>query len=592
MLDGAGGRPGSMSLLFHDPVRELTAATGDEVLEVLEEVEAACREGLHVAGFLAYEAGLAFWQERFPELRTDRRLPGSIPLAWFGVYEDRRELEPHVLDEWASRGNDVRIPDLTAAEPPDMFRKRVCDIRDLIHEGDVYQVNHTTRFTGTFSGKGVDLYRTVRKRQPVGFGGLLTLGSCSILSFSPELFFDQTGRRIQAEPMKGTAPRGHTAEQDRNMSAWLEADEKNRAENLMIVDLLRNDLSMVSEPGTVHVSERFSVQTLPSVHQMTSRVEARLRADAEFPDLMRALFPCGSIAGAPKVRAMRRIAELESGPRGVYCGAIGHVSGVGSSRRSVFSVAIRTAVLEASVVTLGAGGGIVWDSDPEEEYAETLLKTRFFSSSPGSDDLQLIETMRADSDGSIPWLSWHLDRLEASAHALGFRFDRDSVVEALDALHGSKRQPARIRLLLFHDGQVRISSRPLPNLSQEPLRICLTDIRIASSHPRHGHKTTDRGPYEQAAAFALARNCYDGLLTNERGEITEGAITNLFIREGDSWVTPPLESGVLPGVGRRVFLLEQAARERVLYPHDLRKADEVRITNAIIGQRQAVLVDA
>ncbi len=256
--------------------------------------------------------------------------------------------------------------------------------------------------------------------------------------------------------MKGTAPRGGTPEQDRHLQHWLALDEKNRAENLMIVDLLRNDLSMVSKAGSVRVPEQFVVQALPSVHQMTSRIEAELVEGADFPALVEALFPCGSITGAPKLRAMRRIAELEAGPRGVYCGAIGFVEGVGAERRSVFSVAIRTAVLEGRDLTLGAGGGIVWDSDPDEEYREMLLKTRFFSSSPDHEDIQLIETMRVDAARGIPWLTWHLDRLSASAASLGFHFEDTYVRQAIDdALEGIRTEGGRLRLLLSHKGRFR-----------------------------------------------------------------------------------------------------------------------------------------
>ena len=566
------------------------ARTAAEVPGLLARVEEASQEGYHLAGFMAYEAGHAFWEGRFPVLRTDRPLPGDLPLAWFGVYGNRHAIDPDMLEQWAAARPATLIPDLSPSERPEAFKGRVRDVRDLIHEGDVYQVNHTTRFAGKFEGDPVGLYCAVRKRQPVAYGGYLRIGDTTILSFSPELFFQQEGRRIEAEPMKGTAPRGSTPEQDRGLVDWLSSDEKNRAENLMIVDLLRNDLSMVSEPGSVVVPERFAVQALPSVHQMTSRIEARLRVEADFAEVMRALFPCGSITGAPKVRAMRRIAELEAGPRGVYCGAIGHVTGSGAERRSVFSVAIRTAVLKGTDLTLGAGGGIVWDSDPDEEWKETLLKTRFFSSSPPREALQLIETMRADRDGTIAWLSWHLDRLEASAESLGFRFDRARVIEALESRIQEGNRPQRIRLLLDADGRVSVEPRDMAALAEGPLPVCLTDIRIASSHPRYRHKTTDRGPYEAAGAFAQAMGCYDGLLINERGEVTEGTITNIFIREGDDWFTPPLSSGLLPGVGRRVFLLEHAARERVLYPADLQKADEIRITNAIIGEREARLV--
>lgn len=587
LLDGAGGHPGSVSLLFHDPISELIAHAPGQVSDVLAQVEAVCREGYHVAGYLSYEAGYAAWEDRFPVFRTEHPLPGGLPLAWFGVFEEHHVLEADLVERWAAEGEGVLIPDLHPAEEAAVFKQRVQDVRALIHEGDVYQINHTTRFVGSFEGDPARLYRSVRKRQPVAFGGFLRIGDVSVLSFSPELFFQQAGRRMETEPMKGTAPRGTTPEQDYHFKKWLGTDEKNQAENLMIVDLLRNDLSMISEPGSVVVPDRFRVQSLPSVHQMTSRIQSTLREEVDFEGVMRALFPCGSITGAPKLRAMQRIAALETGPRGVYCGAIGYVTGAGAERRSVFSVAIRTAVLQGTDLTLGAGGGIVWDSDPEEEWRETLLKTRFFSSSPAPASLQLIETMRADEAGRIPWLSWHIDRLKASAAALGFRLDPGKVESALEARISGNDAEQRIRLLLASGGEVMVESRDITPLPDGPLPVCLTDVRIASGHPRYRHKTTDRGPYEAALAYAAAHGCYDGLLTNERGEVTEGAITNLFIRKGENWYTPPTASGLLPGVGRRVFMLEHAVQERILYPSDLATADEIRLTNAVIGQRRA-----
>jgi len=594
LLDGAGGQPGSRSLLFIQPERIISAQYGRDVAAALEEIEREAKAGRYVAGFVSYEAGHAFWTERFPELRTDLNLPGHLPLLWFGVFSEARALSADDLAAWAATGDPVSIPDLTPVESALDFKQRVVDIRDLIHEGDVYQVNHTTRLNGRFEGSPLDLYRAVRKRQPVGYGGFIRLDDSSILSFSPELFFQQNGRHIEAEPMKGTAPRGGTPEQDEHLQTWLASDEKNRAENLMIVDLLRNDLSMVSEPGSVRVPEQFAVQALPSVHQMTSRIQAELTPSADFPAIMKALFPCGSITGAPKVRSMRRIAELEAGPRGVYCGAIGYVTGTGAERRSVFSVAIRTAVLEGTDLTLGAGGGIVWDSDPDEEYREMLLKTRFFSSEPDLEEIQLIETMRATEGGDIPWLSWHLDRLSASARELGFHYSEDRIRSVIQERLAEAGPPDsrgwRVRLLLDKKGIPSVTVRPISSPEEGPLRICLTPIRIASTHPRYRHKTTDRGPYIQAAEHAHSMNCYDGILINEREEITEGAITNLFIRQGDHWYTPPLESGLLPGVGRRVFMLEHAASERVLTRADLIQADEIRLTNAIIGERPAVLV--
>jgi para-aminobenzoate synthetase/4-amino-4-deoxychorismate lyase len=590
LLDGAGGRKGSASLLFQRPREVLVAQSVSDVQDVLEAVEARAQAGLHAAGFLSYEAGAAFWAARFPGLITGEPLPGGVPLAWFGIYDEALSLDEVTLPTDAS----CSLPILHPLETAEAFEARVRDIRHLIHEGDVYQINLTTRFRAAFDGDPVALYAALRARQPVAYGGLLRGGTFDILSFSPELFFDQRGRAIEAEPMKGTAPRGGTPEQDDKLAEWLAHDEKNRAENLMIVDLLRNDLSVVCEPGSVKVPERFTVRPLPSVHQMTSRVSGMLRQDVGIPELMHALFPCGSITGAPKLRSMRRIAELEVGPRGVYCGAIGYVSGSGAERRSVFSVAIRTAVLSGTDLTLGAGGGIVWDSDPAEEYQETLLKTRFFGSEPLTAGVQLIETLRADREGGVPWLAYHRDRLRQSARSLGFAFDASLLEPALQqAIAGAPRSESgwRVRLLLAPDGTMAVEAKPLEDPGPDPLAVCLSGVRIASAHPRYHHKTTDRGPYEEARRFARDAGCYDALLTNERGEITEGSITNVFIREGEVWYTPPLTSGLLSGIGRRVFLLRHAVQERVLHLDDLRHADEIRLTNAVIGERQARWVD-
>ena len=588
-LDGAGGQKGSASILFRDPAEVLIASSAAEVRPLLARIEERCAEGYHAAGFLAYEAGAAFWGDKFPVLNPTDPLPGNVPFAWFGIYENAASVDQSAFPG----GPDVESPVLQPAEPAALFEQRVRDIRHLIHEGDVYQVNHTTRFRAAFHGDPVDLYRTIRARQPVAYGGLLRCSGFDVLSFSPELFFDQKGHEVEAEPMKGTAPRGGTPQQDEQLASWLKGDEKNRAENLMIVDLLRNDLSVVCEPGSVKVPERFAVRALPSVHQMTSRIRGRLREGVALPEIMEALFPCGSITGAPKVRSMRRIAELESAPRGVYCGAIGYVSGSGAERRSVFSVAIRTAVLSGTDLTLGAGGGIVWDSDPHEEYRETLLKTRFFGVEPLSDGVKLIETMRADPTGRIPLLDYHLDRLRHSAAALGFKMDEQEVTGQIrHAIHqaGAASEGWRLRLLLDASGNVEVQARALDALDHQPLQVCLAGIRIASTHPRYHHKTTDRGPYNEARKVAQAAGCYDALLMNERGEITEGGITNVFIRKGETWFTPPLASGLLAGVGRRVFLLKHAAQEQVIYVTDLEEADEIRLTNAIIGEKEAIWV--
>ncbi len=621
LLDGAGGRPGSKSLLFTHPIRILRADRLEEVEPLLASVEEATAQGHHVAGFLAYEAGYAFLRHRFTEFDGGFNLPGEAPLGWFGVYDAPEEVSPELIAASTASSSKLEqdddfAPDLEAMESAEDFRQRVRDIRHLIREGDVYQVNHTTRFKAPFHGDPLDLFLTIRSRQPVAYGAFMNLGGLFVLSFSPELFFAIDGTSIEAEPMKGTAPRGETLAQDTSLSTWLAGDEKNRAENLMIVDLLRNDLSMVCRPGSVTVPERFAVSTYPSVHQMTSRVTGQLHEGIEVPALFHALFPCGSITGAPKIRSMRRIQALEAGPRGVYCGAIGYVSGSAAHRKACFSVAIRTAVLRRNELILGAGGGIIWDSDPEEEYEEMVLKTRFFSNRAAALPIQLIETMRWDAaTHDVPLLRYHMDRLAHSASVLGFSWDRDSVTQAVTNWQPSNQNADwRLRLLMDDQGVVTLSATSLnmenmenmenmdnmegteasrrneADAKPQPLAICLSSVRTSSSHPRYHHKTTDRGAYESAFTEARTRDCYDGLLMNERGEVTEGAITNIFVRKGGKWVTPPLSSGLLPGVGRQVFMLQNAVREDVLKPSDLELAEEIIVTNAIIGARKARFV--
>ena len=592
-LDGTGEGPHGSAFLFRNPIRTYRADFVHEIPDLLSRLDEETNGGMFVAGYLSYEAGFSFLPDKFSDLKSqDWRAALGYPLAWFGVYSDRESVEGANLE---GRADALA---LTETEPEGSFQRAVDTIKELIHEGDVYQINHTTRFSAAFEGDPVSLYPVLRSRQPVNFGSIIIAPDVTILSFSPELFFRLSDSELTARPMKGTAPRGVSDGEDHALSEWLQHDEKNRAENLMIVDLLRNDLSMVCKPGSVHVPDLFSVEKLPSVLQMTSTVRGTVEPGTRLSDIFSALFPCGSITGAPKIRAMRRIAEIEASPRGVYCGTIGYASpsspdSTGSlPEEATFSVAIRTATFSDSKMTFGAGGGIVWDSDPEDEYLEALLKRQFVTPDKRLESgFELIETMRFS--GKIALIEFHLDRLEGSSSEFGFSFDRNGVRDEVNAfcqsLPGSGDH--RIRVLLSENGALSVESKPLQDKGDEELKIGLSFTRVSSGNPWFRHKTTHRDTYERARATARANGWFDALLTNERGEVTEGAITNIFVMTGGVWMTPPVSCGLLAGVGRRVFMLETGARERTLFPEDIKNAQRIVLTNAVIGARAAQFVE-
>lgn len=367
----------AQGLLFAEPRTVLTARTPDAVPGLLVRLDEALDRGQHVAGYLAYEAGYALEPTLFADAVGQHA--GGM-LAWFGVYGEPLRVPSGEAERLLAQAGPMGISSPEFALTSDAYAKKIARVKTLIEDGDVYQINLTAPVQFGLEGDPLGLYRAVRDRQRVPYGAVLKIGTESILSFSPELFFriDATpdGRTLTTRPMKGTVRRGTSQAEDERLAAALAADPKNRAENLMIVDLLRNDLSHLSEPGAVRVPRLFETTVYETVIQMTSTVEAEVRADVSLSDILRALFPCGSVTGAPKLRAMRRIHDLEDTPRGVYCGAIGYASPSGDA---VFSVPIRTAVVEGGRGTLGVGSGVVWDSEADAEYEECLLKARFLT---------------------------------------------------------------------------------------------------------------------------------------------------------------------------------------------------------------------
>lgn len=550
-------------------------------------------EGFAVAGYVSYEAGFAL-DAAFSS--TD--LPaGDFPLAWFGIYPGFLRFD-HLLRRWESSGavdwpekeRDAPLP--PAVEPINPrfsfteteYGIKVEEVRRAIAAGRYYQANLTGKFSFPFPGNPFSLYARLRSIQPVKYGAFLRTDAGCILSQSPELFFRVRGRNIEVQPMKGTAARGRTEAEDNRAAAALKTDPKNRAENVMIVDLMRNDLGRVCETGSVHVPRLFEVHRLRTVLQMVSTVSGTLCPGTTVASLFRALFPCGSVTGAPKISAMRALRRLETSPRGVYTGAIGILLPGGDM---TFSVAIRTVTLRNGMAEAGAGGGIVWDSDPREEYKEACLKGGYLSES--SFAFQLIETFLWSPGTGFRFLPQHLRRLASSARYFGFRFREETVQSALHSVLRNEKAagPRRIRLLLARSGDVsvEVSSLPTDRKGTGPARVTLSKEIVSSRDPFVRHKTTRREWRDEELRKARADGFDEVIFLNERGEVAEGAITNLFVEANGRLLTPPASCGLLEGIVRRRMLADRSLRaeERILYPEDLCGRRRILLTNSVRG---------
>ncbi|WP_287366311.1 aminodeoxychorismate synthase component I [Thauera sp.] len=577
-------------------------------------VAADMRDGLQAVILADYEWGARLMKAGHEQIAPEAagalrvlmfermaRLSAEDVSAWLA----RREADELKLD--ASRPAPAGIVDIVPSVDRDAFTNAIHRIHAYIGEGETYQVNYTYRLGFRSFGAPTSLYRRLRARQPVAFGAFIALpaeaGGGHILSCSPELFLRNSGGRLEARPMKGTASRARVPEGDSEIARMLGEDVKNRAENLMIVDLLRNDLGRIARTGSVKVPKLFAIEPYSTVFQMTSTVDAELAEGTNFPDLLRALFPCGSITGAPKHRTMQLIAELENTPRGLYTGSIGWIEPPASSEQACgdfcLSVAIRTLALDPPDASglragrMGVGAGIVIDSRADEEFEECLLKARFLTGlDPG---FSLFETMLGVGGKGIRHLDRHLDRLQRSAAALGFACRRAAIIEALaDQCAGLAPDTChRIRLALHKDGSTELAIAALDPLPEGPVRLLLTKTPMRANDPFVGHKTTMRGVYDAAVAEAVRQNAFDMIFHNERGEMTEGGRSNVFALVDGQWITPPLGAGLLPGVMRSVLLDDPvwSAREAPLTLEALRRAERIVVCNALRGAVDAVLHD-
>lgn len=578
----AGGR----ARFYGCPRGIITCSDPDAIPAAFAEMELALAAGHHLAGWCAYELGYGL-EERLRNLAP----PPSGPLLWFGIFGPPQLVPAAVLDQALdpvrhSAAHPLALDHVTPQISRDAYMAALARVHGHLLAGDIYQANFTYPLAFALNATPLALYRRLRRAQPVSYGAWIFTGDRHIISASPELFLDKEGACLTARPMKGTAPRGPDLAADDRAAAALAGDEKSRAENLMIVDLLRNDLSRIARPGSVQVPQLFAVERYRTLLQMTSTVTAEIAPDLPLHDIFRALFPCGSVTGAPKIRAMEVIRSLEAGPRGVYCGAIGHVT---PDRDFCFNVPIRTLTLTPGESprqwqgVMGVGSGIVSDSDAAAEYEECLLKGRFLTAPPP--DFDLLETLSWSPDEGFRHLPRHLDRLAASAERFAFALDRDDVQERLQALAADLPPiPHRLRLLLARSGAVALTASPLAPDAGAPRTARLSSFTVDSQNPLLYHKTTARDFYAKALAAAQREgSCFDVILMNERGELTEGSFTNLFVEKDGILMTPPLSSGLLPGVLRAALLESGKAREQVLRPGDLAAADAIYLGNALRG---------
>lgn len=567
LLDDA--RRGGSAELFTTPTEIIVAQRREGVRPALERLRRAQRDGRWAAGFIGFEAGYALESRLEPLFRDPC---DGLPLLWFGLFDARTRVADGAVEALLGEGRATvgpLRPRIDAADYAAMIR---CT-QALIEAGDIYQANITFAADVAIDGHPLAVYRRLRGAQAAPHGALVNTGRDWALSFSPELFFTLTEGRLTTRPMKGTAARSPIA--DAAVAAALAADPKNRAENLMIVDLLRNDLSRVAAEGSVEVDALFEVETYPTVHQLTSTVSATLDAERDAVDVLEALFPCGSVTGAPKIRAMEIIAQIEPHPRGLYTGSIGRLGPDGSA---AFNVAIRTLVIagDRRSAKLGLGAGIVADSEPASEWLECLTKAAFLRRS--SRPFDLIETMRFDPTHGLLRLPRHIERLDESAAHWRFAFNRHFVLNQIQATVGELTQPSRVRVLLAPSGDVTVQASALPPPPTGPVEVALADLPVDPADPRLFHKTTDRDFYDTPRR---ASGAFELLFVNDRGELTEGSFTNIFVPRAGRLLTPPLAAGLLPGVLRAELLETGRAAEALLTPADL--AGDFLIGNSLRG---------
>ncbi len=581
------------ALFFKDAVARIIVKEASQIQSAFDKIRKYLDDGLYVAGWISYEAGL-YLEERLTKLAQPSY---AVPFLSFGVYEAPIILNVEESEAyWEEKSNNghVDINNVKLSLSRDEYNADIAKIHEYLRAGDIYQVNYTLKTRFDFSGSAESYFAKIRKAQRVEYGAFIKSSDLSVLSHSPELFFEKQGKRIMVRPMKGTYARGRNEEEDNINTSFIRGDKKNRAENLMIVDLLRNDLAKISLPASVKLKSLYDVEKYRTLIQMTSTIEAEVSDTIHIIDLIKALFPCGSVTGAPKIRAMEIISELEKSPRGIYTGAIGYMAPNGNC---CFSVPIRTLTIDKNGQgEMGIGSAIVADSTAQEEYDECLLKTKF--TMEDIKDFDLIETIRCsqNKEGSMEYdfLDLHMARLKSSAVYFGFIFDGQAILQDLVQHRNylNSDMDWKVRLTLSPTGNISITSAPLDiAMPEQTNTITLSDQNVDSRNPMIFHKTTDRSLYDhQLSHHKKAFDSYDVIFINEIGELTEGSYNNLFLLKNDILYTPKITSGLLNGILRQSLMNdpEYTLVEKNLTVADLTTVDKIFMGNSVRGLKEVI----
>lgn len=591
------------SLLFLNPINYLTCKGGDDPSLFLKEAEEYLNSGHYLAGWFSYEFGYLLEPVLAKQFKSDP----TTSLAELGIFRtpyifDHRNQTFSGAGPWPTsdkqKNHKYNINHLRLNQQKDDYLQNIDRIKKYIETGDTYQVNYTLKLLFDFEGSPEALYKTLRRNQNVSFGAYIKSFNQHVMSLSPELFFKKQDDTCTVRPMKGTMQRGRSSEEDAQLVKFLQHDTKNRSENVMIVDLLRNDLGRLSEMGTVSAKSLFDVETYETLHQMTSTIQGKLQPDVSLHSMLSALFPCGSVTGAPKIRTMEIINELEQEPRGIYTGGIGFIT---PTRDACFNVPIRTVVLNNDHGEMGIGSGVVYDSDPEKEWNECWLKGHFLTKP--APEFKLIETLLWKPGEGYWLLDLHLERIIRSASYFNYPTDKNKIITGLNRVANEfpDNKYQRVRLTIAKDGMIEITATecapPSQNLLPETTtnkslpKVIFSQKTTDSSSPFLFHKTTIRELYDQEREKAAEQDYLEVLFCNEKGEVTEGSITNIFIKNGDKFITPPIACGLLDGIFRKHFIENSPVliEEKIITRKDLESAEALYIGNSVRGLIQVVL---
>ncbi len=561
------------SFLFSDVVKVLKFGPQDSVDSFFKKIENYLDKGLWVAGYFCYEFGY-FLEDSLKNLQEKN----NAPLAWFLVTKSPQEIK--IKDDINQFREDFLIKNIKPNITKKEYKNKIEKIKYFLKEGDTYQTNFTFKINFDFKGNPLNLYNYLRISQPTSYAALIKPDEeNTFLSFSPELFMKIRENKITTKPMKGTASRDKDSHRDKNKARQLAQSKKIKAENVMITDLLRNDLGRIAKK--VEVPKLFSIEKYRTLYQMTSTIKAEIDKRKKLKDIFTSLFPCGSVTGAPKIKTMKIIKELEKEPRGIYTGAIGYIS---PKKKACFNVAIRTLEIKKEKGQLGVGGGILYDSKKEAEYKEALLKADFFTKLQKPP--KLIETILWSKEKGFWLLGWHLRRLEKSCDFFSYPFYPEKIKKNLEEKIKKRKIDTKLRLLVNSSGKMTISAKRVDKINL-PVKVKINQKRVDASNIYLYHKTTKRNFYNQERKKTKNEGFFESIFLNKNNELTEGTITNIFIEKKGKLYTPPLSCGLLPGVLRQHLLKKNKAVEKVLYLRDLKKADKIYVGNSVRGLLEA-----